>query len=464
MIALTAAQIAEAVSGELNDAATPTAQLDGPVVVDSRLAQRGSVFVALPGAHHDGHDFVAVAFAQGAQLAIVTKPVDAPAVVVDDAQIALGRLARFVLSRLAQVRVIAITGSAGKTTTKDLISQVIAPHAPTIAPPGSFNNEIGLPLTVLRADETTRYLVLEMGAAGSGHLAYLTEIAPPDIAVVLGVGQAHLGQFGSVDLVARAKSELVTGARPTAIIVLNGEDHRVAAMANMADGRTVRFFGSGPNSDYRWSDVSVTPAGAAHFTLRHAAASERIEMQLIGEHQVANAAAAAAVGLELGIDLATVAQRLSSARALSKNRMEVTTRQDGVTIINDAYNANPESMAAALSTLARIGSGRRKWAVLGEMRELGAATAAAHARVGEIAAREGVDRLLAVGEVAAEIAAAGLRHGRDKADYRFVSDATRAKEVLAAELTAGDVVLVKASNGTQLWRLGDELARENREE
>jgi len=502
VIACTAAEIAAAVGGELTPAAqikaagptatspndaVPTATspkapapeitVTGSVVVDSRLVEPGSLFVALPGEHHDGHEFLADAFNAGAALALVTKPTNYPAVIVSDTQYALGRLARHVLRLLPKTRVIALTGSAGKTTTKDLISQIISPLAPTIAPLGSFNNEIGLPLTVLRADADTRFLVLEMGAAGIGHLDYLTEIAPPDISLVLGVGQAHLGEFGSVEHIAQAKAELVTGTKPGGTAILNADDPRVAAMAHQAHGRAVRFFGQG--ADYRGADscqtsndagvdvhcsnITLSDAGAASFDLSHGGETVRVALQLIGGHQYVNATAAAAVGIELGISLPTIAERLNAAQALSGGRMAVTDRFDGVTIIHDAYNANPESMASALETLARIGQGRRTWAVLGEMRELGPAATQAHERVGSLAVQNKIDRLLAVGQEAAGIRSAGLREGAREEDYRFVPDIAAARRLLDAELKAGDVVLLKASNGTGLWRLGDELAGKREE-
>lgn len=492
MIARTAAEIAAAVGGELTPAAqaksaVPTATspkaaeleitVTGSVVVDSRLVEPGSLFVALPGEHHDGHEFLADAFDAGAALALVTQPTDYPAVIVSDAQYALGRLARHVLRLLPKTRVIALTGSAGKTTTKDLISQIISPQAPTIAPLGSFNNEIGLPLTVLRAGADTRFLVLEMGAAGIGHLDYLTDIAPPDISLVLGVGQAHLGEFGSIEHIAQAKSELVAGTKPGGTTILNGDDPRVAAMAHQAQGRTVRFFGQGADHrgadssrsinaagvDLRCSNIAISASGAASFDLSHGRETVRVELQLVGGHQHVNATAAAAVGLELGIPLATIAERLNAAQALSGGRMAVTDRFDGVTIIHDAYNANPESMASALETLARIGHGRRTWAVLGEMRELGPAATEAHERVGSLAVQNKIVRLLAVGQEAAGIRSAGLREGADEEDYRFVPDIAAARKLLDAELKAGDVVLLKASNGTGLWRLGDELAGKREE-
>lgn len=467
MIPLTAAQIAAAVAGELTSGTDPDTLVDATVVVDSRLAQLGSLFVALPGENHDGHQFLASAFAAGASLALVTQPTTHPAVLVSDAQYALGQLARYVLAQLPLARVIALTGSAGKTTTKDLISQIISPLAPTIAPLGSFNNEIGLPLTVLRADTDTRFLVLEMGAAGAGHLDYLTNIAPPDISVVLGVGQAHLGEFGSIDLVAQAKAELVTGTKAGGTVILNGDDPRVRAMAAQATRCTVRYFGSEPGAPTATTvsagAITINESGAPSFDLTHERETVRVDLQLVGGHQFINATAAAAVGLELGIPLSTVAERLSSARALSGGRMAVTQRSDGITIIHDAYNANPESMASALHTLARIGQGKRTWAILGEMRELGSATTAAHERVGVLAVQNNIDHVIAVGEVASAIITAGLRQPGAAGDYRSVLDIAAAREVLNAELKAGDVVLLKASNGTGLWRLGDELAEKQEE-
>ncbi|UKJ64538.1 UDP-N-acetylmuramoyl-tripeptide--D-alanyl-D-alanine ligase [Cellulosimicrobium cellulans] len=470
MIELTAAQVAAATGGRLS--ASPEVRVGGPVVVDSRRVAPGSLFVALPGEHVDGHDFAAGAVAAGATLVLAARELDVPCVVVDDVQTALGELARHVLATLRErgdVRVVAVTGSVGKTTTKDLLGQLLRPEGETVVPRGSFNNEIGLPLTVLEADESTRFLVLEMGASGVGHLTYLTRIAPPDVSVVLVVGSAHLGEFGGIEAVARAKSELVTGLAPGGVAVLNADDLRVAAMADVAPGEVVTF-GTIPASDVRAEDLGIDRTGRASFTLRvrPGAAGDarpteethaRVTLGLVGEHHVTNALAAATAALRLGVALPDIAARLSDARALSPHRMQVTERPDGITVIDDSYNANPDSMRAALKALAVMaGRDRRSVAVLGEMLELGEDSRVAHDDLGRLVVRLNVKLLVVVGEGAGGIHDGATQEGSWGDETRFVPDVEAASALLRDELREGDVVLVKASNGSGLWRLGDELA------
>lgn len=464
MIELTAAEVAAATGGRLE--ADPATRVDGPVVVDSRLVEAGALFVALPGEHVDGHDFAAAAVAAGAALVLAQRPVDGvPCVVVEDVQTALGELAREVLARLREggdLRVLAVTGSVGKTTTKDLLGQLLVPEGATVVPRGSFNNEVGLPLTVLQADAATRFLVLEMGANGIGHLDYLTRIAPPDLGVVLAVGAAHLGGFGGIEGVARAKSELVTGLAPGGVAVLNADDTRVAAMADLAAGDVVRF-GTIPDTDVRAQDVRVDREGRASFALRVRGADGEetapVTLRLVGEHHVTNALAAAAAALRLGLSLATVAARLSGATALSPHRMQVTERPDGITVVDDSYNANPDSMRAALKALAVMaGRERRSVAVLGEMLELGDESRVAHDAIGRLAVRLNVKLLVVVGQGAYHVHEGATQEGSWGEETVFVEDLDAARAVLAETLRPGDVVLVKASNGSGLWRLGDELA------
>ncbi|MET3976124.1 UDP-N-acetylmuramoyl-tripeptide--D-alanyl-D-alanine ligase [Cellulosimicrobium sp. 4261] len=466
MIELTAAQVAAATGGRLS--ADPEVRVGGPVVVDSRRVAPGSLFVALPGEHVDGHDYAAGAVAAGATLVLAARELDVPCVVVDDVQAALGELARHVLATLRErgdLRVVGVTGSVGKTTTKDLLGQLLRPEGPTVVPRGSFNNEIGLPLTVLEADESTRFLVLEMGASGVGHLTYLTRIAPPDVSVVLVVGSAHLGEFGGIEAVARAKSEIVTGLAPGGVAVLNADDLRVAAMADVAPGEVVTF-GTIPAADVRAEDLGIDRTGRASFTLRvrpgaagDAATSARATLGLVGEHHVTNALAAATAALRLGVALPDVVARLSDARALSPHRMQVTERPDGITVIDDSYNANPDSMRAALKALAVMaGRDRRSVAVLGEMLELGEDSRVAHDDIGRLVVRLNVKLLVVVGEGAGGIHDGATQEGSWGDETRFVPDVETASALLRDELQEGDVVLVKASNGSGLWRLGDELA------
>lgn len=467
MIVLTAQDVATTTGGRV--VGDPGTAVTGPVVTDSRQVAPGALFVALPGERVDGHDFAAGAVRDGAALVLAAREVLAadgtalPAVVVDDVQRALGDLARAVLGRLrraGELRVVAVTGSVGKTTTKDLLAQVLAADGPTVWPEASFNNEIGLPLTVLRADAGTRYLVLEMGASGVGHLTYLTGIAAPDVAVVLVVGTAHVGEFGGVEAIARAKAEIVTGLVPGGTAVLNADDARVAAMAVAAPGPVV-LFGKGDQAQVRAEDVRLDDQGRAGFRLVTAEGEARVQLLLVGEHHVTNALAAASAALAVGAGLGTVADALGRARALSPHRMQVTERPDGVTVIDDSYNANPDSVRAALKALAvRAGRDRRSVAVLGEMLELGEDHTRAHDEIGRLAVRLDVNRLVVVGERARALHMGALQEGSWGEESRLVPDVEAAARWLEDELRPGDVVLVKSSHGAGLWRLADRLVRE----
>ena len=464
---MTLAQIAEAVGGELYEAAAD-AMVTRPAVADSRAAEPGGLFVA-DGA---GHDFAADAVGRGAVAVLASRPLPGlPCIVapaaesgarrVDASVVALGRLAHAVLERLTDVTVVAVTGSQGKTTTKDLLAQVLSAGGATVAPKGSLNDELGMPLTALRADEQTRFLVLEMGAKGLGHIRYLTELARPDVSVVLNVGLAHVGGFGGKEVTAQAKGELVEALLDDGVAVLNADDPLVAAMVTRTTARTV-LVGESASATVRAEKVRLDGAGRATFELVTPDGTAEVALGLVGRHHVANSLSAAAVGLAVGIDLATVAGRLSSAVALSRWRMEVTERPDGVTIVNDAYNANPDSMRAALETLPVLARGRRSWAVLGEMLELGEASAKEHEGIGRLAVRLGVSRLLVVGEGARAIERGARSEGLSGEESVFVPDADHALALLKRELRAGDVVLVKSSRDAGLRHLGDALRQEAR--
>lgn len=472
MIPLTLAEIAAATGGRLDGGADPAAAVTGGVVVDSRRAGPGDLFVALPGERVDGHDYAAAATAAGAAAVLAARPVGGPAVLVADPLAALGRLARAVVDRLPDLVVVAVTGSSGKTGTKDLLRELLGRLGPTIAPEGSFNNEVGAPLTALRADAGTRYLVAEMGARRPGNIAYLCEVTPPAVSVVLNVGTAHVGVFGSRDVIAATKGEIVEALGAGGVAVLNADDPYVAAMAGRTAGRVVRF-GRSATADVRAADVRLDGAARPAFRLVTAAGEAEVALALHGEHHVSNALAAAAVALELGLDVATTAAALSGAGTASRWRMEVTERPDGVTVVNDAYNANPDSVRAALEALAAMGRGpgpdglpRRTWAVLGEMLELGDGAAREHDDLGRLAVRLGVSRLVAVGEgarpyrdgaVAAGNAAGDAAGGAVGDAAVWVPDQDGALALLAGGLAAGDVVLVKASRSVGLDRLAARL-------
>src|SRR6185437_10005278 len=377
----------------------PDAVVSGEVVIDSRRAGPGGLFAAVAGERSDGHDFAAAAVAAGATAVLATRPVTVPSVLVADVPAALAALARSVVDALPAVRIAGITGSSGKTSTKDLAAQLVERLGPTIAPAGSYNNEFGHPLTVLRADAATRYLVLELSARGIGHIAYLCRVAPPRYGVVLNVGHAHAGEFGGLDQVARAKGELVEALPADGVAILNADDPRVLGMAARTQARVVTFTANPhahtphqshvPQPSVTAADIRLDELGRPSFTLLTPQGSAPVTLRLHGAHNVPNALAAAALAGELGMNLDGIADGLGAAVARSRWRMEVHQRADGVTVINDAYNANPESVRAAIDALAHLAQDGRAFAVLGHMAELGDTSRASHEDIGEYAARLG---------------------------------------------------------------------------
>ncbi len=474
MIPLSLEQIARITGGRLDG--DPAAVVTGEVVIDSRRVAPGGLFAAVDGERADGHDFAAAAVAAGAVAVLGTRPVPVPSVLVADVPDALAALARFVVDSLPAARIAGITGSSGKTTTKDIAAQLIERLGPTIAPAGSFNNEFGHPLTVLRADAATRYLVLELSARGIGHIAYLCGIAPPRYGVVLNVGRAHAGEFGGLDQVARAKGELVEALPPDGVAILNADDPRVLAMSARTSGRIVTFScthtshtshipqrphqSHAPQPSFMAADIRLDDLGRPSFTLLTPDGSVPVSLRLHGAHNVPDAVAAAALASELGLGLGEIADGLCAAVARSRWRMEVRQRADGVTIINDAYNANPESVRAAIDALRHLARDGRGFAVLGHMAELGDLSRASHAEVGEFAAHAGLAGLIAVGDEAAPIltAARGVRswHGEAIA----APDGAGAVAMLVNRLKPGDVVLIKASRAAGLEGLAAELELE----
>lgn len=495
MISLTLAEIAEIVGGRLHRT-DGTPAVTGTVEFDSRRLTTGGLFVALPGENVDGHSFAATAVAGGAAGVLAAREVDAPAVIVPPLSpgqaharsvaltgdtdgsgaavlAALGRLARHVVTELSRrgLIVVGVTGSSGKTSTKDLIAQLLEPLGPTVAPPGSFNNELGHPWTALRADETTRHLVLEMSARGPGHIAELAAVAPPRIGVVLNVGTAHVGEFGSHEGIARTKGELVEALPEDGVAVLNVDDPLVAEMAGRTSARVVGV-GERPDAAIRAEDVTLDEHARASFQLVTPGGRAPVRLPLYGEHHVGNALAAAAVALELGSGVDEVADRLSAVERRSARRMEVTTRADGVTVLNDSYNANPESVRAALKTLASMTRGdggrdehrRRSWAVLGVMGELGADSVSAHDAIGRLAVRLDIGRLVVVGEDAAAMHHGASHEGSWGEESVLVPDAEAATRLLREQLEPDDVVLVKASKVAELWRVAEALIADQEDE
>lgn len=497
MIALTLAQVADIVGGELADITAEQAaatRITGTVEFDSREVTEGGLFLALPGARSDGHDFAAGAVAAGAVAVLAARPVGVPAIVVppadtaatssgalehDDAHgsgaavlAALAKLASAVAAELVAggLRIIGVTGSSGKTSTKDLLAAVLAPLGEVVAPPGSFNNELGHPWTVLRSTTDTDFLILEMSARHPGNIAALAAIAPPSIGVVLNVGTAHLGEFGSREVIAATKSELPQAVPSSGVVILNADDPAVAAMAEQTAARVVRVSRGSGGADVWSTDEVLDELARPSFTLHAGDQTAEIALAVHGEHQVSNALCAAAVALECGATVAQVADALAGAGPVSARRMHVSTRADGVTVINDAYNANPDSMMAGLKALAWMarrsagatGQKRRSWAVLGEMGELGDEAITEHDRIGRFAVRLDVSRLIVVGTGRAMSAMqqGAVMEGSWGSEAIQVPDADAALALLRAELAEGDIVLVKASNAAGLGALADVLAEE----
>ncbi|MFC4602148.1 UDP-N-acetylmuramoyl-tripeptide--D-alanyl-D-alanine ligase [Rhodococcus kronopolitis] len=489
MIPMSLARIAEIVGGTLHDVPDPDAMVTGGVEFDSRKVAEGGLFLALPGARVDGHEHAAAAVAAGAVAVLAARPVGVPAVVVaplaptqtnamalehdtdgSGAAVlaALAKLARAGTDELtaAGLTVVGVTGSSGKTSTKDLLAAVLAPLGPVVAPPGSFNNELGHPWTALRADAETGYLVLELSARGVGHIAALAETVPPRIGVILNVGTAHLGEFGSREAIAATKGELAQALPPAdqgGVAVLNADDRLVAAMAQRTRARVV-LVGQSENADVRAVDVRLDDEARASFQLTCAQGTVAVTLGVHGEHQVGNALAAAAVALECGASLDQVATALAGARPVSTRRMQVQQRGDGVTVVDDSYNANPDSMRAALKalvTMARSVSGeqRRTWAVLGEMAELGPESVIEHDAIGRLAVRLDVTRLIVVGtgRPSRAMNQGAIMEGSWGEESMLVPDADAALEVLRGEVAAGDIVMVKASQSVGLWTVAEAL-------
>ena len=458
MIAMTLARIAAVVGGRLADAGDGAETVTAPAFVDTRSPEAGGLFVAIPGERVDGHDFARAAVEAGAAGVLGARPTGVPTVVVDDPVTSIGRLGRHVVDELGTT-VLALTGSQGKTGTKDFLAQLLAPGGPTIATAGNRNNEIGVPLTVLRATPETRFLAVEMGARGVGHIAELCSVAPPRVAAVLNVGTAHIGEFGSREAIAQAKGEIVEALPTDGTAVLNADDPIVAAMAGRTSASVVTF---GLAGDVTWRDVVLDDLGRPSFELGRDGTWAPVRLLEAGAHQVPNAAAAAAMAAAAGVAWDDILEALGRARSLSPWRMALHERADGLVVVNDAYNANPASMAAAVDALATIGErgGRRTVAVLGEMLELGDSSAADHAEVGAHVARRGIDVLVTVGGAAEAIAEGARRTPGWSGEAVPTAGRQQASDWLRHNVVARDVVLVKASRGAALEHVADGLTDE----
>ncbi len=449
MIAMKASEIASVVQGTLHgDDVTVTEA----AVINSSEATSGSLFLALKGEHADGHDFVSDARSHGAVLTLASKSVDGPHIVVADVVVALGKLAQHVRSNLLNLTVIGITGSQGKTTTKELLLAILSAAAPTVAPYGNFNNEIGAPLSLLHCTEDTKYCVVEMGARHMGDIAHLCTIAQPNIGLVLKVGTAHVGEFGSVEAIAQTKSELISSLSADGTAILGTYDDYTPKMASLHKGKNLTF-GEGPECDIRAKDIEVRE-GRAHFDLVTPEGRSAVGLRIVGLHQVANALAVASVATVLGFSLDQIASGLSTAESQAKWRMEIN-ELPSLVLINDAYNASPEAMQAAMQTLVLFAQerGGESWAFLGKMHELGESSDADHAGIGTLASELGIDHLVCVSapQYGAKIAASS-------ATTVHLCEDKAAALAVAAHINPGDVALVKASRSEKLEELADAIS------
>ncbi len=454
MIRLTVAEIAQIINAEIIDL-DPAAVISEYPEIDSRKISLGSFFVALPGERVDGNNYAKEAIAKGARFAITTVNLGIPSFVVANAGEALATLAEVVRARMTHCTFIGITGSHGKTTTKDLLGHILSIRGECVVPSGSFNNEIGVPLTILHCTELTQFCVVEMGARHMGDITNLCKIAKPHIGIVLVVGTAHLGEFGSREAIARTKSELINSLPEHGVAILGSYDALTPLMGEGSSRKRI-IFGEKSSCDVRAADLEFRE-GLAHFDLVSVSGRAPVALRLLGAHQVANALAAAATALEVGISIESVAAALSTAEPRSKWRMELHD-VDELLIINDSYNANPESVQAALRTLVLLTQerGGSSWAILGKMHELGESEREEHLQIGRLASELGVDHLVAVGT---ELYLDGLHldpaDGDEMLTHYFLTQ-EEALEALA-HIQRGDVLLVKASRAEHLDELAEKL-------
>jgi UDP-N-acetylmuramoyl-tripeptide--D-alanyl-D-alanine ligase len=450
MIGLTLGAVADVVGGDLADLGAADVMVSA-VAIDSRAVVEGALFVALPGEHADGHDYVDDALARGAAGALVEQgrgrsrsvEVDDPA----DALLGLGAWVRDTVDPM----VVAVTGSSGKTTTKDLIRAAVSASRRTVANVGSYNNELGVPLTCCELGPDTEVLVAEVGARGVGHIAAMASVLRPDVGVITNVGSAHLEMFADLDGVARAKSELVQSLGASAVAVLNADDPLVRAMASVTAAQVVTY-GVAPDADLRATDIVLDERACPTFTVE----GVRVAVPLPGAHNVSNALAALAAARACGVNLEDAVDALADA-SVSRWRMELAEGPGGVRVLNDAYNANPSSMAVALRTLAAMAVTGRRWAVLGHMAELGAGSAAAHLEIGRLCAQLHLDGLVVVGAAARAIHD-GAMQGGFAGELLTVDSPEDAVIDVGRRLQRGDAVLVKASRSVGLERVAVALA------
>jgi UDP-N-acetylmuramoyl-tripeptide--D-alanyl-D-alanine ligase len=465
MIRVTAAELAKVLSAKL--VGEGAIEITGSVETDSRLIGLGGLFIAKPGEKLDGHDFVADAKDKGAVLAIVQQRVDVDIaqLVVSDSVLALGELAAWLISVLkskGKLKVVGITGSNGKTTTKNMLRAILSKIGNTIAPIESFNNKVGAPISILRADLDTEFLVVEMGAEGLGSIAYLAKLARPDIGVILKVGMAHAGEFGGIENTAIIKGELAEALSSDGQLVLNADDAMVSSMKDRTKAK-VHFFGTSPELEYSASEIALSKSGTSFELKWPSGDSSKIQLGILGEHHIMNALAAASVATLLGATKQQIVGALEAMELAERWRMQRIVRPDGVTVINDAYNASPDSMKAALQTLAQLGKmGSRTIAVLGEMAELGEYSIHEHDSIGRLVVRLNIDQLVVVGERAKLIHMGASQEGSWDGESQFFVSIAEALEYLRGILTDGDTVLVKSSKSANLRFLGDDLMEQGK--
>jgi UDP-N-acetylmuramoyl-tripeptide--D-alanyl-D-alanine ligase len=465
MIAISLQEISEAIGAKL--IGDGTVVISGSVETDSRLIKAGSLFVAKPGEVTDGHEFVSSAIANGAVALIVEHEVSStvPQLVVKDSVHALGLLAKHVVAKvkaLGQLRVIGVTGSNGKTTTKNMLREVLSTKGKTIAPEESFNNEVGAPYSMLKIDEQTKFLVVEMGAGGPGTIKYLAQMCEPDIGIELKVGLAHAGEFGGIEATENIKAELVEELASTGVALLNHDDERVMNMATRTKAKALTF-GLGQDSDYSASDVAINLSGTSFEYSTPDGTKSKVNLHILGEHHVYNALAALATGEILDVDRKEAIQAIESMKLAEKWRMELGVAESGLTVINDAYNASPDSMRAALQTLAQLGriSGKKTVAVMGEMAELGEFSAHEHDAIGRIAVRLNLGQVVVVGKAAKLIHMGASQEGSWDGESQYFDEISNALAYLREMLTGDEIVLVKSSKSANLRFLGDDLLKEN---
>jgi UDP-N-acetylmuramoyl-tripeptide--D-alanyl-D-alanine ligase len=464
VIAISLQEIADAIDAELiGDGLTV---ISGTVETDSRKAKAGSLFVAKPGEVTDGHQFIQNAVDLGAAALIVEHKVssDVPQLVVENSVVALGLLAKHVVAKvksLGQLKVIGITGSNGKTTTKNMLHEVLSTAGATIAPEESFNNEVGAPYSMLKIDEDTKFLVVEMGAGGPGTIRYLAQMCQPDIGIELKVGLAHAGEFGGIEATEKIKAELLEDLTSSGFALLNLDDERVMNMASKTKAKTITF-GLGKDSDYSASDVVISLGGTSFDFRTPDGLQSPVNLKILGEHHVYNALAALSTGEVLGVDRNLAIKALEKMELAEKWRMELSVSSSGLTVINDAYNSSPDSMRAALQTLAQLGriSGKKTVAVMGEMAELGEYAAHEHDAIGRIAVRLNLGQVVVVGKGAKLIHMGASQEGSWDGESQYFDEISNALGYLREMLTGDEIVLVKSSKSANLRFLGDDLLKE----